>query len=240
MISKSDNLSVKPRKKEKMEDYIGHRSRLRHRFMNSGADGFLDYELLELLLMISCPRKDVKPLAKELLRKFNTLARIFSLNIGELIDVKGVGEHTAITIKLVQAIYSRINRAKVINQPIINCWRDVLEYCQNEMSNLQYEQFRLIFLDVKNRVITDVVKQTGTVDQAPIYIREVVKHALEVGASALIMVHNHPSGDPTPSPNDIEVTNQISEVLSKINIKLHDHIIVANHEFCSLKALGYI
>ncbi|MGE5146421.1 MAG: RadC family protein [Candidatus Eiseniibacteriota bacterium] len=218
-------------------DYLGHRARLRERFLK-GADALPDYELLELLLMQAQPRRDMKPLAKELLRRFGSFQRVISTEPAELLAVKGMGEAALVALKSVQAAALRLARAEAMERPVISSWQKVLDYCRASMAYGKTEQFRLLFLDRKNALIADEVQQRGTVDHTPLYPREVVKRALELGASAIILVHNHPSGDPTPSKADIAMTREVVEAALKLGISVHDHIIIGASGHASLKSLG--
>jgi DNA repair protein RadC len=218
-------------------DYLGHRARLRERFLK-GADALPDYELLELLLMQALPRRDMKPLAKELLRRFGSFQRVISAEPAELLAVKGMGEAALVALKSVQAAALRLARAEALDRPVISSWQKVLDYCRASMAYGKTEQFRLLFLDRKNVLIADEVQQRGTVDHTPLYPREVVKRALELGASAIILVHNHPSGDPTPSKADIAMTREVVEAALKLGIAVHDHIIIGGSGHASLKSLG--
>ena len=218
-------------------DYLGHRARLRERFLK-GADALPDYELLELLLMQALPRRDMKPLAKALLKRFGTFQRVISAEPVELLEVKGMGEAALVALKSVQAAALRLARAEAMDRPVMSSWQKVLDYCRASMAYGKTEQFRLLFLDRKNTLIADEVQQRGTVDHTPLYPREVVKRALELGASAIILVHNHPSGDPTPSKADIAMTREVVEAALKLGISVHDHIIIGASGHSSLKSLG--
>ncbi len=226
-------------KKEKPH-YLGHRQRLREKFLTSGQDNFADYELLELLLYGAIPRGDTKPLAKDLLKRFDSLAGVLAATPRELATVKGIGESSVAAIKIAQACTQRILRQQVINRPILSSWQAVLDYCHAMMAFVKTEQVRLLFLDNKNHLIADELQSSGTVDQAPLYAREVVKRALELHASAVIMVHNHPTGDPSPSKEDISVTKAVQKALAAVQINLHDHLIIGSTGHKSLKALQII
>ncbi len=228
-------------KEDTPKDYTkGHRERLRARFRKAGLDGVQDYELLELLLFRSIPRKDVKPLAKQLIDKFGGFAQVIAAPISHLTEIKGISENVAYDLKLVQTAAIKLTQHRVMNKPIITSWSDLLSYCRAAMADEKTELFRIIFLDTKNIVIADEVQQRGTVDHTPVYPREVVKRALELGASSIIIVHNHPSGDPTPSRADIEMTLQIKKAANALNIKLHDHLIIGKNSETSFKSLDLI
>ncbi|HDR28713.1 DNA repair protein RadC [Rhodovulum tesquicola] len=217
-----------------------HRQRLRTRFMEGGADAMPDYELLEMLLFRAIPRQDVKPLARALLERFGDFNGVLSAPTARLREVIGVGEAVLVELKLVEAAAHRLARARIMHRQVISSWDVLLDYCRTSMAHRQTEQFRVLFLDRKNILIADEEQARGTVDHVPVYPREVVKRALELNASALILVHNHPSGDPTPSESDIAMTGQIAAGCTALGIVLHDHIIVGKAREISLRAEGYI
>ena len=220
--------------------YRGHRERLRGRFRDAGADAVSDYELLELVLFRAIPQRDVKPLAKELIAKFGSFAEVVAAPHGRLREVKGLGEAAVTELKIVHAAASRLAKGQVKKRPVLSSWGSVLDYCRTAMAFSDKEQFRLLFLDKRNQLIADELQQTGTVDHTPVYPREVVKRALELSATALILVHNHPSGDPTPSRADIQMTQAIIDVAKPLGISVHDHIIVGKEGHASLKGLKLI
>jgi DNA repair protein RadC len=220
--------------------YCGHRERLRGRFREAGADAVSDYELLELLLFRALPRRDVKPLAKLLLEKFGSFAEVITAPASRLAEVKGLGDSGVTELKVVQAAAGRLLRGQVKKRPALSSWSAVLDYCRTAQAFADRELFRVLFLDKRNQLIADEVQQTGTVDHTPIYPREVVKRALELSARAIILVHNHPSGDPTPSHADIQMTEQIIAVAQPLGISVHDHIIVGKDGHASLKGLKLI
>ena len=215
----------------------GHRGRLKERFMTSGAGALADYELLEMILFRSIPRRDTKPIAKSLLETFGSFSEVLSAPAERLKEVKWVGESTITDLKLVKAAAEKYISGEVSEKPLLGSWSSVIEYCRTAMAFEEKEQFRILFLDKKNKLIRDEVQQTGTVDHTPVYPREVLKRALELSATAIILVHNHPSGDPTPSRADIEMTKKIDEIASSLGITLHDHIIIAKEGHASLKGL---
>jgi len=220
--------------------YYGHRERLRERFREAGDDALSDYELLELVLFRALPRRDVKPLAKALIATFGSFAEVISAPVVRLAEIKGLG-HAAITeLKLVQAAAGRLVRGEVKKRPVLSSWSAVLDYCRTAQAFADREQFRVLFLDKRNQLIVDELQQVGTVDHTPVYPREVVKRALELSASAIILVHNHPSGDPTPSRADIQMTKQIIAVANPLGISVHDHIIVGKDGHASLKGLKLV
>jgi DNA repair protein RadC len=220
--------------------YHGHRERLRQRFREAGAEALSDYEMLELLLFRAQPRRDVKPLAKSLLARFGSFAEVIAAPATRLAEVKGLGESSITDLKIVQAAASRFLRGAVSKRPVLSSWSSVLDYCRGAQAFADREQFRVLFLDKRNQLIADEVQQQGTVDHTPAYPREVVKRALELSACAVILVHNHPSGDPTPSRADIQMTQQIIAVASPLGIAVHDHIIVGKDGHASLKGLKLI
>ena len=227
---------------EDSPDYLGHRARLRDRFLNGGGKSMADYELLELLLTYAIPRRDVKPIAKGIVRKFGSLAGAAKASVPQLVEVNGVKENTAVLLKVIQEAARRFSWAELsaTDAPVISNWDAMIDYCRTEMSHLDIEEFRIIFLDVKFRVIGEEVMQRGTINQVAIHPREVVKMAMEKKASALILVHNHPSGDVKPSRADVEITKQIKQALEAINISLLDHIIISKYDYASLKSLQVI
>lgn len=220
--------------------YHGHRERLRTRFLDAGPEALTDYEMLELLLFRALPRRDVKPLAKELIAKFGSFAEAISAPMSRLAEVKGLGHAAAAELKIVQASASRLARGAVKKRPALSSWSAVLDYCRTAMAFAEKESFRILFLDKRNQLIADELQQTGTVDHTPVYPREVVKRALELSATAIILVHNHPSGDPTPSRADIQMTQAIIEIAGPLGISVHDHIIVGKEGHASLKGLKLI
>ena len=218
--------------------YHGHRDRLRQRFREGGSDALPDYELLELILFRALPRRDTKPLAKELIAKFGSFAEVINAPDERLVEVDGVGDAVITELKLVRAGALRMMKGQVMERPVLASWTDLLGYCRAAMGFEAKEQFRILFLDKRNRIIADEVQQEGTVDHTPVYVREIVKRALELSASAIILVHNHPSGDPTPSRADINMTKQIVESAKPLGITVHDHIIVGKEGHASFRSLG--
>ncbi len=217
--------------------YAGHRERLRERFVQAGADALADYELLELLLFRAIPRADTKPVAKALLARFGSFAEVLGAPPRLLGEVKGVGPAVALEIKLAAAAAERMLKSSIRGRQVLTSWSAVIDYCRMAMAFEAREQFRILFLDKKNALIADEVQQTGTVDHTPVYPREIVRRALELSATAIILVHNHPSGDPTPSRADIEMTKLIVESARPLGISVHDHIIIGKSGHASLKGL---
>lgn len=218
----------------------GHRERLKARFRDAGPDAIADYELLELLLFRSIPRRDVKALAKDLIRRFGSFAEVLGAPVERLREVPGVGEAVATDLKLVRAAGLRMMKGEVRKKTVLGSWSQVIDYCRSAMAFETREQFRILFLDKKNGLLADEVQQTGTVDHTPVYPREIVKRALELSASAIILVHNHPSGDPTPSTADIQMTRQIVDIAKPLGILVHDHVIVGRDGHASLRGLQLI
>jgi DNA repair protein RadC len=220
--------------------FHGHRQRLRQRFLEAGSDAVSDYELLELILFRAIPQRDVKPLAKQLLDMFGSFAEVIAAPPTRLAEVKGLGEAAITELKIVHAAAGRLARGQVRKRPVLSSWSSVLDYCRTAQAFAEKEQFRILFLDKRNQLIADEVQQTGTVDHTPVYPREVVKRALELSATAVILVHNHPSGDPTPSQADIQMTKAIVDVAKPLGIAVHDHLIVGKDGHASLKGLRLI
>lgn len=220
--------------------YLGHRERLRDRFVAGGAEALPDYELLELVLYAALPRRDIKPLAKALLARFGNFADVIAAPRERLLEIKGVGENVVIQLKIIEAAALRLSRTKVLGRPALSSWQALLDYCAAAMARNPHEEFRILFLDRKNALIADEIQGKGTVDHTPVYPREIVKRALELSASAIILVHNHPSGDPTPSRADIELTREIVSAAKALRIAVHDHLIVSRSGTTSLKSLGLI
>jgi DNA repair protein RadC len=218
--------------------YHGHRQRLRERFQAAGADALSDYELLEMVLFTAQPRRDMKPLAKALLKKFGAFAEVIHAPEPLLREVDGIGEATITQLRLIAAAANRIAKGELKQKQALSSWQDVITYCRTSMAFADKEQFRLLFLDKRNQLIADEVQQTGTVDHTPVYPREVIKRALELSATAIILVHNHPSGDPTPSQADIRMTKAIVDIAKPLGIAVHDHIIVGRNGHTSLKGTG--
>ena len=219
--------------------YAGHRDRLRDRFMEAGAAGLAEYELLELILFRAIPRRDVKPLAKQLIKHFGSLADVISAEPDRLREIV-VGESVVRELKIIQAAALHLSQSAVLNRPLLSSWTALLEYCHAAMAYEKNEMFRILFLDHKNVLIADEAQQQGTVDHTPVYPREVMKRAMNLSASAIILVHNHPSGDPTPSRADIEMTKQIIEAGRPLKIAVHDHIVIGRGKTTSFRQLGLI
>jgi DNA repair protein RadC len=218
----------------------GHRQRLRQRFRQAGAEALADYELLELVLARAIPRRDVKPIAKRLLNRFGDYAAAISAPPERLMEVDGVGEAAATDLKLIEAAALRLSRQRILNRPALSSWQAVLDYIHAAMARRDREEFRVLFLDRKNSLIADEVQGRGTVDHTPVYPREVIKRALELGATAIILVHNHPSGDPSPSSADIQMTKELVSASRTLNIVVHDHIVIGAGGHASFKTLGLL
>ncbi|HHK74981.1 MAG TPA: JAB domain-containing protein [Rhizobiales bacterium] len=220
--------------------YTGHRQRLRERFRKGGAKALPDYELMELVLFRALPRRDTKPVAKALLERFGSFAEAISAEPELLMEVKGLGKCSVTEIKLIHAAALRLIQGQVMDQPVLGSWNTLLAYCRASMGYARKEQFRILFLDKKNRLIADEVQQEGTVDHTPVYPREVIKRALELSATAIILVHNHPSGDPTPSQADIDMTLKIIQAANSLNITVHDHIVIGRNREVSFRSHGLL
>ena len=219
--------------------YLGHRERLRERFLKGGAEGLPDYELLELVLFAGIPRKDVKPLAKRLIEKLGDFGEVIAAPKERLLEL-GLSEGSVAQLKIIEAAAQRLARTRVLKRPAISSWTALLDYCATTMARESREEFRVLFLDRKNFLIADEVQTTGTVDHTPVYPREIVKRALELGASALILVHNHPSGDPSPSRADIAMTAEVVAAAKALKIDIHDHLVIGRNGHASFKSLGLI
>jgi len=217
-----------------------HRQRLRARFRNGGADAVPDYELLELVLFRALPRRDVKPIARALLDAFDDFAHVVAATEARLKTVDGVGDAVVTELKIVAAAATRMARGQIIDRPVLSSWTTLLQYCQTAFAHLATEQVRVLFLDRKNRLIADECQGEGTVDHVPVYPREVLKRALELGASALILVHNHPSGDPTPSESDIGMTREIVRAAELFRIPVHDHLVIGKSTEFSFRENGLL
>jgi DNA repair protein RadC len=219
---------------------LGHRERLRERFVEGGAAAMPDYELMELVLFAAIPRRDVKPLAKTLIAHFGSFAEVIAAPRARLLEIEGVGEAAVTQLKIVEAAALRLARSQMLNRPALSSWAALIDYCTAAMARAPHEEFRILFLDRKNILIADEVQTKGTIDHAPVYPREIVKRALELGASAIILVHNHPSGDPTPSRADIEMTRDVSAAAKALKIAVHDHLVIGRSGHASFKALGLL
>jgi DNA repair protein RadC len=236
-----DEAPATPLPAARLPSYIrDHRRRLRERFDAGGAASMPDYELLELVLFRTIPRQDVKPLARRLLDTFGDLNRVIAAPHARLLEVAGAGEAVVQDLKILQAVAQRMARARVMHRPVLSSWDALVDYCHTAMAHRDTEQFRVLYLDRKNVLIADEEQASGTVDHVPVYPREVVKRALELNASALILVHNHPSGDPTPSGADIAMTEQVRDAAEVLGLALHDHLIVGREREVSFRAMGYL
>lgn len=222
----SETASPSESKTRSSPDHKGHRQRLRERFRNTGEQGLADYELLEFLLFSALPRQDTKPIAKALLQRFGSFSAALAAPRAQLKEISGLSDVSVDTLKAVHAAVVRYHKAELNARHPLDSWNKVMAYLQTSMQHADVEQFRILFLDKKNGLIADEVQQTGTVDHTPVYPREVIKRALELSATALILVHNHPSGDPTPSRADIDLTRQIVDIARPLGIEVHDHVIV--------------
>lgn len=221
-------------------DHARHRERLRARFDRAGPQALADYELMELVLFRAIPRRDVKPLAKRLIAEFGDFNHALSAPLPRLLKIDGLGEAAARELKIVEAAAHALARARVIGRETLSSWSALMTYCKTVMAYRETEEFRILFLDRKNVLLADEAQARGTVDHVPVYPREVAKRALELNASAMIMVHNHPSGDPTPSQADIDMTRRIEAALEAVGVTLHDHVVIGKEEDASFRALGLI
>lgn len=221
-------------------EHSGHRARLRSRLLADGGDGLHDYELVEYLLSLTIPRRDTKPLAKALLREFGSLAELVSADPESLRRVDGMGDASVAALKIVQATSLRLLKGKVMDRPVLSSWTALLDWLRADMAPLGIERVRVLHLDSKNRLIRDEMVSEGSIDQSAIYVREVIKRALELGSAAIIVVHNHPSGSPEPSRQDIAITREIAEAGAKLGINLHDHIIIGGGEYRSFRSMGLL
>jgi DNA repair protein RadC len=220
--------------------YLGHRSRMREKLLKAGPDALLDHELLEMVLFLALPRRDTKPIAKALLARFGSFAGAIAAPLVELRRVEGLGEAGCAALKVVQGAALRLAGAEVLDQPVLNNWDRLLDYLSANLARERIEQFRVLYLDSRNRLIADEAQARGTVNHTPVYPREIVKRALELHATALILVHNHPSGDPTPSRADIDMTAAIKQAAGVMEIVLHDHLIIGNGKHLSLRRQGLL
>ncbi len=235
------DFSVIPAKKPvEKQHFHSHRARLRERFMKGGPVGMPDYELLELLLFRAIARRDVKPLAKRLLAEFGDFNRVISASPARLTAVQGVGDAVVQELKIVEAAAQRLGQARVLGRDVISSWSDLMQYCKTVMAHRETEQFRVLYLDRKNVLIADEAQGAGTVDHVPVYPREVVKRALELNATALVLVHNHPSGNPDPSDEDITMTNTIVAAATPLGVVVHDHIVIGKERDASFRNLGLL
>lgn len=228
------------KKKADLPDYAGHRKRLRDRFRETRGEGLADYELLELILSGFIPRKDVKPLAKRLIKQFGSLSAVFAAPQAALEGVDGVGETLSAYLKAVHVLNMRTSKEEIARKDVLSSWQKVQDYLRTRLQHDPTESFRVLFLDRKNALISDEEMGKGTVDHAPVYPREIAKRVLELSASSIILAHNHPSGDPTPSQADISMTREIMDVLEPLDVRVHDHLIVGKFGVTSLKATGLI
>jgi len=222
------------------QHYLGHRERLRERFLTGGADAMPDYELMELTLFAAVPRRDVKPLAKALIGRFGSFAEAIAAPRERILEVEGASASVAMQLKIVEAAALRLAKTRLLGRPALTSWAALIDYCAAAMARSQTEEFRVLFLDRKNVLIADEVQSSGTVDHTPVYPREIVKRALDHAATAIILVHNHPSGDPTPSRADITMTRDVADAAKALGIVVHDHVIVGRSGHVSFKALGLL
>lgn len=227
-------------KATKQPHHVGHRDRLRARFVDGGANALADYEILELILFTAIPRKDVKPIAKDLIATFGTLHKMMAAPITSLCTVSGISENTATFLKSIHALQNRMMQRDLTGKTILSNWDKLIDYCHSSMAEDDIERFRVLYLNKKNELLLDEIHASGTIDSANIYAREVLKQAMNIGATALILVHNHPSGDPKPSQPDIDLTYFLVDAAKPLGIAVHDHIIIARTGHSSLKSMGLL
>jgi DNA repair protein RadC len=236
----SEQISLLDAPPPSMMSAEGHRARLRQRLMSAGADALADYELLEMVLFLALPRRDTKPIARALINRFGSFAASISVSPQELRAVEGLGDAGASALKIVQAAALRLARAEVQDRPLLSQWETLMGYLNAVMAREKVEQFRVLFLDTRNRLLADEAQGRGTVNHTPVYPREVVRRALELHATAIILAHNHPSGDPTPSRADIDMTREIKAAAQALSIVLHDHVIIGNGKWLSFRKEGLL
>lgn len=218
----------------------GHRERLRSRLISAGPDSLADHEMIEMVLFLAIPRRDTKQLARFLIARFGSFAAVISASVPDLLAMEGLGEAGVAALKIVQAGSQRLARAEVLYRPVLSNWERLMEYLQAVLAREKVEQFRILFLDNRNRLLADQAQAKGTVNHTPVYPREVVRRALELHATAIILVHNHPSGDPSPSTDDIDMTKEIKKAAAALSIVLHDHVIVGNGQWLSFRKTGLL
>lgn len=239
-VSLLDTLSPEIRPTAPATSLAGHRERMRSRLLSAGAEAVADHELIEMILFLALPRRDTKAIARLLVARFGSFAATISATVPDLLTVEGLGEAGVAAIKIVQAAAQRLSKAEVLYRPVLSNWDRLMEYLQAVLAREKIEQFRILFLDNRNRLLADEAQGRGTVNHTPVYPREVVKRALELHATAIILVHNHPSGDPSPSDEDIEMTRDIKRAASTLSIVLHDHVIVGNGQWLSFRKTGLL
>ena len=236
----ADEHTVHKHDRPESAHYLGHRDRLKNKLLMFGFEILQDYELLELLLTYAIPRKDVKPLAKELIESFGSFAGVLNASPDELKQIKGVKDNAAALINAVRGCAVRLAKNQIPTGAVINNWQSLINYCKIDMGQRKTECLRIIFLDTRSQLIKDEILQKGSINQTPVYPREIAKRALELGASSIIMIHNHPAGDLRPSKNDISITKAVLNALDSLDITLIDHIIVSKTGHISFKACGYL
>lgn len=225
---------------EDVDDNAGHRARLRQRLFEGGPDALLDHEVIEYLLALGIKRRDTKPIAKALLREFGGIAGVFTADAEALLRVPGIGETSVAAIKVTQAAALRLLRAEVAERPVLANWQALLDYLRADMAHHAIERVRVLHMNSRNMLIRDELMSEGSVDEAALYVREVIRRAIDLGSSAIILVHNHPSGDPSPSRADIDLTRRVADAGKKLGITLHDHVIIGTEGHASLRAMGLI
>ncbi len=221
-------------------DGTGHRARLRKRLIEGGSEALLDHELIEYLLALAIPRRDTKPLAKKLIHEFGGIGGLLTADAEAISRVDGVGETAVAALKIVQASALRMLRSQVAEQPVLASWQALMDYLRLDMAHMTTERVRVLHLNGKNMLIRDEVMAEGSIDQAIVHVREVIRRAIDLGSAAIILVHNHPSGDPAPSRADIALTRDIADAGKRLGISVHDHIIIGAQGHSSMRALGLI
>jgi DNA repair protein RadC len=235
-----DSLSPEIRPTDPASSVSGHRARLRARLLTAGDAAIADHELIEMVLFLALPRRDTKPIARSLVGRFGSFASAISATPRQLLDVEGLGEAGVAALKTVQAAAQRLAKAEVLYRPVLGNWDRLMEYLQSILAREKIEQFHILFLDNRNRLLADEAQSRGTVNHTSVYPREVVKRALDLHATAIILVHNHPSGDPSPSEEDILMTKEIKKAVTALGIVLHDHVIVGNGQWLSFRKTGLL
>ena len=221
-------------------DNTGHRARLRQRLFEGGPDALLDHELVEYLLALAIPRRDTKPLAKALLKEFGGIAGLLTADAERLASFAGMGETSAAAVKIAHAAALRLTQASVKEQPVLANWQALLDYLRADMAHQLTERVRVLHMNSRNMLIRDELMSEGSIDEAAVYVREVIRRAIDLGSAAIILVHNHPSGDPAPSRADIDLTRRVQEAGKRLGIALHDHVIIGTEGHASLRAMGLI
>lgn len=239
-MTKMDVNNAEPSNDQAADHAQGHRARLRSRLLENGGDSLLDHELVEYLLALAIPRRDTKPLAKQLIATYGGLGGLFTADAKNLAQQPGMGESTAAAIKIVQAVLLRVLSEPVREMPLLSSWQSTLDYLRADMAHLTTERVRILYLNSKNMLIRDEIMSEGSIDQAPIYVREVIRRSIDLGAAAIVLVHNHPSGDSSPSRQDIALTREIMEAGRRLGVNVHDHVIIGKDGYSSMRTAGLL